>query len=143
MLRNADYTDRELLHVVEDVTAGDGYADTYEIAERLGLAPNGNGDRHGLHAVATRMGWMVRYGYCKKDDSRPGHYKLTKDGRALMSGELDHSMEESLAAMDPGTRVMVLRTIAKPTFNGAQVAQHMLRREYLHHYENRKRPRKR
>lgn len=142
MLRNADYTDRELLHVVDDVTAGDGYADTYEIAERLGFTGNGS-EQTGRHAVATRMAWMVRYGYCTRDRDQPGRYKLTKDGRALMSGELDHSMEETLAAMDPGTRVMVLRTIAKPTFNGAQVAQHMLRREYLHHYENRKRPRKR
>src|SRR3954471_18252742 len=100
MLRNEDYTDRELLHVVDDVTTEDGWADTAELAERLGLNSNG-----GRRYVGARMSWMVRYKFCerakrpkqsnKKDAAMPkdARYRLTKHGRALIQGDLDTDTE--------------------------------------------------
>ena len=137
MLRNEDYTDRELLHVVSDVTTVDGWADTEEIAERLGMAQNG-GRRH----VGSRMSWMVRYKYCERKVEGKGErvlYRLTKQGKSLMAGELDSDTESVLKSMEPGERVMVMRVIARQGFSTASPAQDMLRREYLHHYAKRKR----
>ncbi len=133
MLRNQDYTDRELLHVVNDV-GGQGYASVKEIADRLGFT-----ERSQVQAVATRMAWMVRYKYVTKHATEGG-YRLSKEGRTLMEGAISPEVEQALAEMKQGDRVVVMRSIASHGFaNGSQAGQHMLRREYLHQYANRRR----
>src|SRR4051812_18305718 len=143
MLRNEDYTDRELLHVVDDVTTEDGWADTAELADRLGLNSNG-----GRRYVGARMSWMVRYKFCerakpKKDATKQdARYRLTRHGRALIQGDLDTDTEAKLEDLSPGERVLVMRVIAREGFSSANPATDMLRREYLHHYAQRKRTRR-
>ncbi|WP_028058279.1 hypothetical protein [Candidatus Solirubrobacter pratensis] len=130
-LRNADYTDRELLHVVEDVTTREGWATTGEIVERLNLV----GEKPG-HAVATRMSWMVRYGFCQRHPDYPGQYRLTRDGRKLMRGEVPEDVQSILNRMSHGDRVMVMSLIAKKSLvKGPETSANMMRREFLHHLE--------
>jgi hypothetical protein len=136
-LRNENLTDRELLHIVNDCTAADGYATTREIADRLGR----NGE--GIHDVASRMNWMVRYEFCTRHADRPGNYKLTAIGRALMDGRLSKGVERALEKMDAGERLLVMRAIAAPTFSAVTPTQDALRREFNHHYVNRKKKGKR
>lgn len=139
-LRNSDYTDRELLHIVDECTTEDGYATTFEIADRLYADATQNGARR---YVGSRMAWMVNYGFCARDPERPGHYKLTKDGRDLMSGRLKRSVETALTTMSDGDRALALRTLASATFDHAGPQQAFFRREYQNRYDNRVLPRKR
>ncbi len=136
-LRNEDLTDRELLHVVNECTAADGWATTLEIGEQLGRS---EGD---LQDVSSRMSWMVRYGFCERHKERPGVYRLTKAGRGLMGGKLTKAVETALGGMDEGTRLLVMRMIAMPTFANSGPAQDAMRREFGHHYSHRIKPKKR
>jgi len=135
-LRNEDYTDRELLHIVADLQAADGYVATAEIVERLGM-PEG---MNSVHAVASRMSWMTRYGWVERHPDIRGTWRLTRKGRALMAGELTPEMSEALAGMSHGDRVLVMREVARRslvTTDGPTAD--LVRREYLHHFAARQR----
>jgi hypothetical protein len=130
-LTNKEFNDRELLFIIFDCTVGSGYASTAEIAEALGR--NGDGKRD----VSSRMAWMVRFKFCKRHPSRPGHYKLTEAGLALMEGKIDGRVGRALDQMSEGDRLLVMRAIAKPTFSStSSPAQDALRREFEHHRSN-------
>ncbi len=137
-LRNEDYTDRELLAVVDDLTPGKSYASTSDIAERIGLT--GDNPRR---AVGSRMSWMVRYGFCERNDDPEKkdnpEYRLTKAGRDLRTGNLSSSLERALDGLSPGDRVLVMRSVAGSAFARATPEQDAVRREYGHHFAKRRR----
>lgn len=134
-LRNQDYTDRELLYIVNDLSTDEGYASTSDIAERVfGDKAESNGERR---YVGSRMAWMCTYGFCERDPDRPGMYKLTTDGHALMAGKLTKSVENALTKMTDADRTMILRQAAREVFSHAGPSQAFFRREYTYHFENR------
>ncbi len=131
-LRNEDYTDRELLHIVADLQAGPGFVDTGELVERLGL-PEGSG-----HAVASRMSWMVRYGWLERDPDARGRWRVTRKGRSLMGGQLSPEVEAALGEMSHGDRVLVMREVARKSLVSTDApTADLVRREYLHHMATR------
>lgn len=143
-LRNEDYTDRELLHVIEEHYDGSGWADSEAIARALGMSENG-----GLREVSSRMAWMVRYKFCDRkieastDEEGKKRkrtvYRLTKDGKLLKGGEVPSPVAKALNAMTPGDRLLVMREVASATFSARnEAAQHGIRREYLHQYSRRR-----
>lgn len=141
-LTNADYHDRELLFIVDDLSTQEGgYAATADIAEMIfGIPQEGqaNGERR---YVGSRMAWMTRYGFCERDPERAGYYKLTKAGRDLKGGRLTKTIENALGKMSDADRALVLRSAASEVFAHAGPSQDFFRREYTHHFENRARPR--
>lgn len=140
-LRNADYHDRELLFIVDDLSTEEGgYASTADIAEVVFGVPEGehaNGERR---YVGSRMAWMARYGFVERDPERAGHYKLTKAGRELKGGKLTKSVQNALERMSDADRALVMRSAASEVFAHSGPAQEFFRREYTHHFENRTRP---
>lgn len=138
-LRNADYTDRELLHIVDDCTNEEGYAHTLEIAEKIFGDPEPS--KQDRHYVGSRMAWMVRYAFCARHPDEPGLYRLTTEGRNLMGGKLTKGVQTQLDKMGDADRVLVLREAAKTAFAATGPSQDFFRREYTYHYENRARAR--
>lgn len=68
-LRLDDFSDRELIHLIADlVEQNDGHPiHSLQIAERLGLDGGArNGRRAFSSSVATRLGWMRRYGVVER-----------------------------------------------------------------------------
>src|ERR1700748_1358305 len=101
-LRNIDLTDRELLHVIDEAAqeSPDDTVSAMEIAVVLGYPVNG--DRSALHAVSTRMAWMVRYGFVARIDpqtrqdgkrSGPVRWALTHIGDQIRRGRTNKAMD--------------------------------------------------
>lgn len=134
-LRNQDYTDRELLHVVDDCADADGFAHTSDIADTIfgTTQASENGSRR---YVGSRMAVMVRMGFCDRHPEAAGFYRLTQEGRQLMGGKLRKTIERALADMTDGERAMVLRMAAREVFDHGGASANYFRREYSHH-ENR------
>lgn len=141
-LRNADYTDRELLHILDDLGQGDpeGWASTSDLAEVIRIQhpdANGNGaisdearERYAKHCIATRFSWMVRFKYVERDEDRT-HWRVTDLGRDLMNGKLTKAVEGALDKMKPGDRVLAMRMLTQG-YRKADPGSIMLRREYQH-----------
>jgi hypothetical protein len=136
-LTNADHSDLELLHLIDDIAKRDrnGYVLADDVIEALSL--NGNG-----RTAVSRMAWMNRLGYLDKieastldvapGDRRP-RYLITDEGRALIVGRLNAAVQKALAKADPGTSLLVMREIAERSYvNGSRATANATRRQWLH-----------
>lgn len=135
MLRNSDYSDRELLHIIADAAGADGLASSDDIAAALGYSDNGQ-PRSRL--VAPRLSWMARYGFIERVEPEPTsdrdpryrYWVLTNVGRALMGGRLSMRVQEALERADPGTTLLLMRRLSSAEHS--QAVADALRREYQH-----------
>lgn len=143
-LKNDDFSDRELLHVVNDLADNDGYTTSQEIAHQLGIRLETNGHHvtqedhlnHGIRCVGTRFAWMVRFGFCERDEDRT-KWRLTAEGHDLMNGRLTSGLQKALDKLDPADRVLLMREIATGYVDSSPAAAAMLRREWQRGYRRR------
>lgn len=132
-LRNLDYSDRELLHVIYDATGGDGLASSDDIAAALGYSDNG---KPRTRLVAARLTWMARYGFIEPvepeatSDRDPKHrlWAVTPVGRSLMGGRLNGHVEQALTRSDPGQALLLMRRLT--TEGRSESVAAALRREF-------------
>lgn len=122
-LTNLDYSDRELLHLVDDHAGDDGWADSKDIAEALALS-----HKHRNQCVGMRFAYMKRH---KLLDRHPHQrkWRLTKLGRALMNGKLSARQRESLAKLEDSDLILVQRFLGERKREAGAGASVMLRRE--------------
>jgi hypothetical protein len=135
-LRNEDFSDRELLHILNDLADNEGWATTEEIADALHISPPGRvtkdyREKYGKHCVATRYSWMVRYGWVERDPSRT-KWRLTEIGEELMAGNLNKRIEDAISQLSSGDRILVMRRMTEAFRIDREEAATMLRREWLH-----------
>lgn len=133
-LRNEDYTDRELLHVIDRAAVLDGYASTDDIADVLGVSDNGNSR---AARISPRLSWMKRYGFIESVDGsdlerevKGKLWRVTDIGRQLMGGRLNKSVEGAVQRADPGTALLLMRRLTANREPDSVAAA--LRREYQH-----------
>jgi len=137
--RNVDLTDRELLHIINDI-AGNGEATSADIGLALGVRPDG--DRSAARVVATRLAWMRRYGFLERIDpleseggkrGDPSRWAITEIGRQIMSGKLSKALEQQIERAAPGSQVLLMRKLTQRAYvqAGPELAT-AVRREYLH-----------
>jgi len=79
-LRLEDYSDREVLLILQDLAGPDGWADSLEVAERVGLQTE-----HPRRTAASRLSWLQRYGAVEREFARDaeGNIRLRRDGKAV------------------------------------------------------------
>lgn len=128
-LRLADYSDRELLHIVEDIaaTAEDGWAPVAAIAVQVGLIhdrPN--------QCVGARLSWLARYDLVERHDLG-GAWRATDVGHALMHGKLTATQQAELEKMEAARLLLVARALTDRQREDMNApAYHAIRREWTH-----------
>jgi hypothetical protein len=142
-LKLSDMSDRELLLAMLDVAGPDGFVDRHDVAEHLGMKPDG----HGPRSVSVRLAWMARWGTVERellwDDNgnaimnRAGtqqrvgqRWKLTAKGLAIASGALKKSQENALEGMDEATMLLIVQRVARSSIEGGTAAEALIRREW-------------
>lgn len=105
-LKLENYSDRELLHVINDLASTeDGWVDVDIIAERLGLSPNGlSEEQFALHCrrcVSVRLAWVAKLSNTvEKDELRrapePPRWRLTQEGELLVKSKLSQADVQKL-----------------------------------------------
>jgi hypothetical protein len=141
-LRLEDYSDRELLLVINDTADEDGWVDALELATRLGL----EGD-YPRRAVASRLSWLHRYGAVQREHERDEsgvvryhrdgrvrytqRWGLTEAGLALAIGQLRKGDESALERLKDEQMILVTRWVQERSHrNGGATMAKLVEREW-------------
>lgn len=148
-IRNIDYTDRELLGVIDRAADGDGMASTTEIALALGFTDSKKYKTPAIK-VASRLSWMRSGRLLESADpdlsrpyTEPGardtRWGLTPAGRAIMEGQLSKAAQNAIEKMDDGAQILMMRHLTRKGFvEGSVPLAFAIRREYQHNIDKRK-----
>lgn len=144
MLRNEEYEDEALLHVIADVANPDGVALSTDIAEHLGVR-DANG-RSPSGRIATRMSWMKRYKLIDKVDPRNlpkdagTGWVITPLGEEMMKGHINKPVLDALASGKPGNQLQITRELAQRAYvHASDEVATIIRRSWLHNAAQRRR----
>lgn len=140
-LRLEDYSDRELLLVISDLSDGDGYASSHDIADHLGIEA-----RYPLRAVASRLMWLTRYGaiereHARDDDGNLRYYvngkprftqrwALTPEGEMIAEGALTKTNETALGKLQDRQLVLVARWLNQRSNDAGRTGATLVDREW-------------
>lgn len=130
-LRIVDFSDRELLHILNDLANQDGWADSREIAEELGIE-----HRNPAQCVGQRLSWLAKHGCVEKHKDEKHMWSLTEFGEAIMHGKLSKAAEKQLEGMDAAQLLLATRLVTRAyqglaaDTNGGGSAAWLLRREW-------------
>lgn len=130
-LRIIDYTDRELLHMLNDVADEEGWATTEQLVKAIGLVSKDNDPGRPRRSVATRFTWMRRFGWVERNEEHTA-WRLTREGADLMNGSLRRGLQKSLKSMRDGDRVLLMREMATAYREAPRESAIMFRREWIH-----------
>lgn len=133
-----DLSDRELLLVLDDVSDGDGYAESDAIAERLDLAKRA--------IASSRLSWLARWGAVEREherdehgnlrymrDGRPRHtqrWRMTETGAALAHGQLRARQRETLERINEQQMLELTRYVTQRARASGSVAAKLIAREW-------------
>lgn len=142
---DGDYSDAELLAVVEDLADENGWASTFSIRHQLGEDPwlprRGEGKTSG---VGIRLAWLRRYGWVERgpnvkvvsDEADYGwrwstSWRLTAMGNALLDHpDLSRSVERALETLNPAQRLKLTRELAEAGHGAPMEIQQALKRQW-------------
>ena len=109
-LTNWGISDTEVLGIVDDLSAPDGWASTYEVRTQLGEHPEESRHRTG---VPSRLAWLRRYGWLERSD-QDGRWRLTPIGHAILERpNLPKTVAASLGKLNPAQRLTLMRELGE------------------------------
>jgi len=127
-LRLIDISDRELLHILDDLGDNDGWVSAFDLCRALGLDPD-----YPNRTVASRFVWLRRFGVVEKRRGRKkasvGEWRLSKAGVDLIDGKLDDKHEARLKRMSDSELWGELAALGEHRLRMRQVSARMMRRE--------------
>lgn len=120
-----DYSDRELLSILAEVSDEEGWASTSEVADVVGLDhqnPN--------NCVGVRFGWLRKYGALERNTR--GKWRMTTLGFALMRGELNSAQERVLDTLDNTQMLSLISTVSRRWMRLDPTSSTLVKREWQH-----------
>lgn len=135
-LRNIDYSDREMLLVIQQVLTDQGIAFSLDVADALDVKPlNG---RSPAGRVSSRLAWMARLGQLERLDPRDygrlkkeACWRITELGDRLLRGRLTVAAARVIESGDVGSHILMMRALSNRAFVRAdESSASALRREW-------------
>lgn len=117
-LRVVDYSDLEVLHVLDDNAGDDGFTDVIAIVEALDVSER---------SASARMAWMRKYETVERDGNK-ARWRPTQLGDSILRGTLPSSMVSGLEGISEGSLVLVTRALRERSGTGPMNV--LLRREW-------------
>lgn len=143
-LKLENYSDRELIHILADLTPlttdSDGWVDIATIAGRVGMsAPTGMSDAqleiHAKRCVTVRFSWIARLSACverNKEKGKTGLWRLTEQGRALVTAKIAKDTETKLANIDEFQSLLALEALSRRYRRANPQGANLMRREWVY-----------
>jgi hypothetical protein len=120
-----DFSDVELLALVNEHADSDGYVMTEEMVLVIGLDVE-----NARQCVGSRFSWLTRYGAMEKDPDETGRWRLSAVGRAMVRANLTAAEKRMLENLADDKLLSLARGVTnKYRSTGATGAQ-LMRREW-------------
>jgi hypothetical protein len=140
-LRLIDFSDRELLLLLNDVADNDGWGTSVEVASKLNL----NVEHPNRH-VSSRFSWLVRFGALEREHlsdeygnllftrgGRPKYgqrWRLTTAGRTLALGKLTSAERARLEGLSADRLLVYTRGLTRRYRTAGDAAGALMGREW-------------
>lgn len=146
-LKLENFSDRELLHILNDVAkeypdVEDGWVEVEVMAARLGLSKDGlSEEQFALHArrcLTGRLSWISRLsGTVEKEDVRgktaPPRYRLTLVGKQVVSARLSADLTKRLQeGVTDYAALHALQALSRRFISADVGAANLMRREWIY-----------
>ena len=125
-LQLLEYSDAELLHIVNDLADADGWVEASAVAARIGIQ-----HENPTRCVISRFSWLCRFGVMHRDPDEL-RYRLTPEGQAVISAKLRASQMKMLDTL-ADEALMAVTGMVTTRWRGTNRANaHLVRRAWQH-----------
>jgi len=131
-LRITDFSDRELLAIVNDLQNRDGEVDIQRVAETIWPKAASDEDTawHARHCVAIRFAYMRRMGVIDKIAGKTGFWELTEFGREFVRSRPTSVQRRAIAEANVGQELEVMALVGDLYEKVDEDAATLMRREF-------------
>lgn len=132
------FSDRELLHILNDLAGDEGWVDAEVMGVRMGLSVPGMSEEqthiHARRCVSVRMSWIKRLSDTVERHPKKSvtHWRLTDAGKAVVKARLTNEFESKLGNIDEFAALAALGTLSRRYMRADVKAANLMRREWAH-----------
>lgn len=137
-LKLESFSDRELIHLLDDLGDHEGWVEVETMAARVGLTVDGMSDAqlaiHARRCVAVRLSWIRRLSGCveRDADKTKQRWRLTDSGRALVKAKLTKEVYDKLGNIGEFQALHALDALSRRYRRTDVKAANLMRREWTH-----------
>ncbi len=130
--RLADFSDREILHMVDDHGDNDGWVTTDQIAQAISGRPKRDDRRNARRAAGIRLSWLKRFGVIERKTDQPllGAWRITQVGKHFLDGRLKERTAQEVRVMPDAQLVELLRHTSDRYQAAPRSSAILMRREW-------------
>lgn len=144
-LKLENYSDREILHLIDDLADSNGWVSTVLLAQRIGIV-GGQGmsdaqkELHARRCVAVRLGWIKRLSGTVEKKSAESEWRLTYSGTQVVKAKLAASVSNALDQASEESLLHALDFVSRRYTRAKPGAANLMRREWAYGtHKNRRR----
>lgn len=136
-LKLESFSDRELLHILNDLADKEGWVESEHMISRLGLSPNGKTEeahaKHVRQCIGVRLGWIRRLSATvERDPKVSGRWRLTVAGHEVVRARLTTGLRTSLEGIGDFTALPAIEALARKYTGTDPHAANLMRRQWAY-----------
>jgi len=124
-LKIDEFSDVELLAIVNDIADPDGWVTTEEVSLAVGIDA-----KNALHCVGSRFAYLRRIGAMEKDETQTKHWRLSPIGRAMVKGTLTSRESRMLESLSDDKLLSLARGVTTRYRSTGATGAQLMRREW-------------
>jgi hypothetical protein len=136
-LKLENFSDRELLYIISDLTPASGWVDVDAIAARVGIAVADLSDEqlllHARRCVSVRLAWIRKLSGCvERNPDETLSWGLTYWGQTVVKGKLSNVVSERIAGLSEADSLKALDLLSRKYLRAEANAANLMRREWAY-----------
>jgi hypothetical protein len=135
-LKLASFSDREILHLLQDLSDHEGWVDLDHLAQRVNLSRNGmSEDSHRKHVrrcLGIRLAWIKRLTHTVERSQTKGYWRLTVAGEEVVRARMTRDSEAKLEGLGDFTAVVAIEILSRRYMRADRNAANLMRRQWTY-----------
>jgi hypothetical protein len=135
-LKLESFSDREILHLLNDLAGEEGWVDVETIATRVGLTADGMSEEqlliHARRCVSVRLAWIKKLSGTVERHPNKGSllWRLTDSGQMVVSARLSQAVTVGIEQMGEMNSLLALDALSRRYRRADVKAANLMRREW-------------
>lgn len=137
-LKLENYSDREMLHLLNDLAGEDGWVDVEILAARVGLSADGMSEAqlalHARRCVSVRLSWIKKLSGTIERHPDKGSllWRLTEAGQEVVHARLSQAIVQGIDQMGEMNSLLALDALSRRYRRADVKAANLMRREWVY-----------